>query len=553
MSNDKIKFRIAAYTDPAGKWNEDAPKKGNEDDLFVDADLSTEVQGQFMADEVISLSKAGCLLAVADGMGGMNAGEVASAIAIKTVKSAFCKDKITEEVLSSTHSRTRYLEKTVIEADAAIKKKSTKDKDCEGMGSTIILAWLYDNQLTVTWCGDSRAYIYRDGKGIRQVSKDHSYVQGLVDAGSITEEQAFDHPYGNIITKSLGDPDKKAAPDSMTVPIYKGDIILLCSDGLSGVLRDRKSYDSDGQLLPGETLEDIISSNRSSMTECRESLWQAAENAGWYDNVTAILCEIVDGEDNTGKQVTENDNRSIEKSFINVRLSKKSLKITVLVCIALLLCAMVFWTYSKFIAHPKLHNEHDVHLRDSLFHVSDSLGIIFIKDSLDKLDDINTEMLSKMAEELEIRKEQLAELNPLILKSDTFGLPGIARTLSSLIDSVKISKSPSFDLKEIKKSIDTAERLLMEIKTFLLKYKNLSHADKESILDFKNKVIQKEHITESDINDWNSLSQKKLNSMHRTSETDVSIHKKDISHDSQDNDTTSELTEFSDNTPNDIH
>ncbi len=291
----KIKIRLAAYTDPAGKWNESAPNKGNEDNLFVDADLSNDIQGQFLADEVQDLGEAGCLMVVADGMGGMNAGEVASAVAIETVKAGFEKSRLTASVLSSADSRARYMEGIVVDADAAIKKKSNSDKECEGMGSTLILAWLFGDTLTVTWCGDSRAYLFREPEGIRQISKDHSYVQGLVDEGKITEEEAFVHPYGNIVTRSLGDPSAKAKPDSVSLSVCRGDIILLCSDGLSGVLRDRKSYDRDGALLPGKNLEDIIRANRSSMTACRTALWEAAEAAEWYDNVTAILCEITEG------------------------------------------------------------------------------------------------------------------------------------------------------------------------------------------------------------------------------------------------------------------
>lgn len=329
MSEKRIKFRLAAYTDPAGKWNDEAPKKGNEDDLFVDADLSGDIQGRFVADEMLTLSDAGCLMAIADGMGGMNAGEVASEIAIETVRNAFSKANLTDEVMASGRSRTRYLEKIVVDADAAIKKRSSSDRECEGMGSTLILAWLYGNELAVTWCGDSRAYLYRESAGIRQISKDHSYVQGLVDAGNITETEAFDHPYGNIITRSLGDPGKKAEPDSVTVPVFKGDIILLCSDGLSGVLRDRQSYDSDGNLIPGENLEDLIGANRESMTGCREALWEAARRADWYDNVTAVLCEIVDGEENLACDevpVVRTDS-GMSGSFINIRIRKRTLKL----------------------------------------------------------------------------------------------------------------------------------------------------------------------------------------------------------------------------------
>ena len=291
----QLQFRLAARTDAAGKYNAEAPLEGNEDNMYVDSDLSNNAQGEFMADQVVDLSDKGCLMVVADGMGGMNAGEVASDIAIKTVTSYFSPERMAETSFRDSRARCKYLEQVVEAADEAIKNDARRDKDHEGMGSTIILAWLCDDEICLTWCGDSRAYLFRPGKGFWQVSKDHSYVQGLVDDGKITIDEAFDHPYGNIITRSLGDPEKRAKADSKVFPVFEGDIFMLCSDGLSGVLRDHKTYDPDGQRIDNENLEDIIDANRHSMTDCRDALFAAAERNDWYDNVTAIVCEIVSG------------------------------------------------------------------------------------------------------------------------------------------------------------------------------------------------------------------------------------------------------------------
>lgn len=290
----KIQFRLAARTDAAGKFNATAPLEGNEDNMFIDADLSNVEQGMFMADQIVDLTDKGCLMVVADGMGGMNAGEVASAIAIKTVMEYFDAEHMAAKSFRDSRSRMNYMEEVVVAADAAIKADSHTNKEHEGMGSTIIMAWLCDNEICLTWCGDSRAYLFRPGCGFWQVSKDHSYVQGLVDDGKITPDEAFDHPYGNIITRSLGDPEKKAKADSINFEVYKGDIFMLCSDGLSGVLRDHKTY-MDGQRIETENLEDIIAAHRTSMAECRDELFAAAERNDWYDNVTSILCEIVKG------------------------------------------------------------------------------------------------------------------------------------------------------------------------------------------------------------------------------------------------------------------
>lgn len=296
MKNENnIKFRLVAYTDAAGKFTPEAARGGNEDNFFVDDNLEADTSSQMKQDEVINLSSLGVLMVVADGMGGMNAGEIASQIAIDTVRDSFVKSKLSDAVISTSDSRSRYMEKVIKAADKAIKLDARNNPEHEGMGSTIIIGWLYGNELTISWCGDSRAYIFNDKYGIRLISRDHSYVQELVNKGVLTYVQTFDHPQNNIVTRSLGDPTKEAKPESKTIKVGKGDIILLCSDGLSGVLRDRKTYNDKGIPYPEQNLEDIIRLHSSSMKDCRLALWEAAEKGGWYDNVTAILCQIVEG------------------------------------------------------------------------------------------------------------------------------------------------------------------------------------------------------------------------------------------------------------------
>ncbi len=292
---NKISFRLVAYTDAAGKYSADSIRGGNEDNFFVDDDLTDNITNKVSQDDVIQLGNKGMIMAIADGMGGMNAGEVASQIAIDTVKGAFTTDHLKDTVVASADSRQKYLEQTIKTADRNIKSEARKDRSREGMGSTIIIAWLYDDELTISWCGDSRAYVFNDKSGIRLISQDHSYVQELVNKGLLKYAQTFDHPQNNIITRSLGDPAKDACPESKTLKVGKGDIILLCSDGLTGVLRDRKTYDDKGVLYPEKNIEDIIRNHTASMKECREALWKAAEQGGWYDNVTAILCQITEG------------------------------------------------------------------------------------------------------------------------------------------------------------------------------------------------------------------------------------------------------------------
>ena len=302
-----ISFRLVAFTDPAGKYDSKAYRNGNEDNFFVDDDLSDDKFNKVPQDQVLKLGEEGMLMCVADGMGGMNAGEIASQIAIDTVKEYFEKGKLSKAIWENPISRKEYLEKIIKTADKNIKDAAKKDPSKEGMGSTLILAWLFRDELTISWIGDSRAYIFNDRSGIRLISRDHSYVQELVNKGMLTYEQTFDHPQNNIVTRSLGDTNQAAKPESKTVKIGKGDIILLCSDGLSGVLRDRKGFYSDGSPYREENLEDIIREHKNSMKDCRETLWKAAEKGGWYDNVTAILCQIVEGPESpwTGKYIDD--------------------------------------------------------------------------------------------------------------------------------------------------------------------------------------------------------------------------------------------------------
>lgn len=310
MAKKKIIFRLTAFSAAAGKYNPEAPLDGNEDNFYVDDDLNDEVLGRFQTDVDVAMSDCGCLMVVADGMGGMNAGEVASELAIETVKDFFAPGKITPKMAESPIERRRYLELVIKEADRRIKTDAKENPAHEGMGSTIILAWIVGDKLTLSWCGDSRAYRYNPINGLEPLSRDHSYVQELVNQGALTYEDTFEHPQGNIVTRSLGDPNNSAKPETKQFDVYNEDIILLCSDGLSGVLRDRKTKDPNGNFYPGENIEDIIAAHTSSMTECRDALLAAAEKADWYDNVTVLLCQIESGAEEAPKKEFDSQDHS---------------------------------------------------------------------------------------------------------------------------------------------------------------------------------------------------------------------------------------------------
>lgn len=272
-----IKFRLAAKTDVG------LVRTNNEDNFQVAADLSSSTM-RWVNNEICSLGDKGALLVVADGMGGMNAGEVASALAIETIREYFSTDKLTPEITKNRFSIEKYMNEAIVEADALIKREAKTNPETKGMGTTIVIAWLLEGKLYVSWCGDSRAYIYNPVSGLHQITKDHSYVQSLVDKGTISREEAFDYPDSNIITRSLSDGSGKAKPESLLRPydLCDNDIILLCTDGLSGMIRDTE-------------MESVIRQNEHDMDVLTSKLIQSACDAEGSDNITICLCQILQG------------------------------------------------------------------------------------------------------------------------------------------------------------------------------------------------------------------------------------------------------------------
>ncbi len=293
--SEKLKLQLVAWSDAAGKADPSAPQFGNEDNFFVAEDIETKL-GTFTPDAKFLLGKAGTLLAVADGMGGQNAGEVASALAIDVLRQSFAPGNFDVTKVGDADYRRRVLEEVIVRADRSIKTNATTSEERSGMGSTIVMAWIVGDQMTITWCGDSRAYVFNPVCGLRLLSEDHSFVQDLVRKGEITYEETFDHPQGNIVTRSLGDPTSSVRGETRNFTLHNGDIVLLCSDGLSGVLRDRPTIDSSEKIIPGDTIEGLMSSSATaSLGEIRKQLWSAAEKAGWYDNVTVIMARVCAG------------------------------------------------------------------------------------------------------------------------------------------------------------------------------------------------------------------------------------------------------------------
>ena len=277
-------------------------RTNNEDNFITNIDLSRPdwLLPKDMS-EAVKLCDEGCAFVVADGMGGLNAGEVASAIAVEHVKQEFLDANLKKSVKSEKDVE-KFMREIVEKADAAIKKRVEEDPETKGMGTTLIFAWVIGRKAYLSWCGDSRGYLFNPASGLKRISKDHSYVQELVDAGKLDEDLAFDHPNSNIITRCLGDFKDRANPDFAVVSLKKGDRILLCSDGLCGLCRDEEII---------ATMNDFC----ENIEVCKKELINAALNAGGYDNVTIALLEVVEDNEeidvaNTCEIATKKNNRT---------------------------------------------------------------------------------------------------------------------------------------------------------------------------------------------------------------------------------------------------
>lgn len=290
-----VSFKLFAGTDVGLRDN-------NEDNFTVCPDL---MQNEWMmpADhqQVIPLGKCGCLMVVADGMGGQNAGEVASAIAIETVQNMFAPENLPDKVLSKPSTIKDYLKKVISKADSNVKEYSKEHPEAEGLGSTIVMAWAIGNKAYVAWLGDSRAYALVPNQGIKRLSKDHSYVQQLVDDGKLTDIEAMNHPNSNIITRSLGDTSQKAKADVEEYPLENSEIILLCSDGLCGVCTD-------------DEIAGVLAEEVNDLQVCKEQLTELALENGGSDNITIAMMQIVLEEEK--REVGEKERRKSSKSIL---------------------------------------------------------------------------------------------------------------------------------------------------------------------------------------------------------------------------------------------
>lgn len=267
-----MKISISALVD-IGKQ-----RTNNEDAFIFCPDLSHPNWDQVETSSYTPIGRLGSLIVVADGMGGPNAGEVASSIAIDAIRHSF-SDINLEEIIQKGDIK-GFLQEVIGNAHNAIIDRVQEEPDTIGMGTTLVLCWVFDSIAYIAWCGDSRCYVYNPEKGLTALTKDHSYVQTLIDRGEMSEKDAFYHPDNNIITKGLGDIDCDPTPDVVTYSIKHSDILLLCSDGLCGLCRKK-------------AIEKILDQHYDNITLSKEKLLNAALQAGGDDNICIALASIL--------------------------------------------------------------------------------------------------------------------------------------------------------------------------------------------------------------------------------------------------------------------
>ncbi|MCW2954799.1 MAG: protein serine/threonine phosphatase, partial [Conexibacter sp.] len=213
----------------------------------------------------------GHLFVVADGMGGAQAGEVASSIAAEAFAAGLPDDGSSEERLAAR----------VLEANARIHELSRADRERAGMGTTLTAVYLDGDELAIAHVGDSRAYLWRDGE-LTRLTRDHSLVDELVRRGKLTEEEAAEHPQRSIITRALG-PEPDVEVDTRTHRAQAGDVLLLCSDGLTSMVAEPRIAD--------------LLRDAGNLAAAGRALIEEANAAGGRDNITVLLFRLADGDE----------------------------------------------------------------------------------------------------------------------------------------------------------------------------------------------------------------------------------------------------------------
>jgi protein phosphatase len=269
-SAGEVRVKLFARTD-VGQVRE------HNEDNFIVADLTRRSRGLLEANRSTTIGNRGALFAVCDGMGGAAAGEIASQLAVDILFERMVEGE--DGVATRRDDLARRLVHAVEAAGLRIFQEAKVDRTRRGMGTTVTAAALVDDHLFLAQVGDSRGYILR-GDELVQVTRDQSLVNQLIEAGQLTEEEAETFEHNNIILQALGTADSVQV-DLTFVELRRGDHLLLCSDGLSGMVRF-------------EDIKEILKTSPEPIDVCK-SLTERANQAGGHDNITVIVVQF-DGE-----------------------------------------------------------------------------------------------------------------------------------------------------------------------------------------------------------------------------------------------------------------
>ena len=217
------------------------------------------------------------LFVLADGLGGYNAGEVASVMAISSVLERLASSIDTIDVDDGAFTPDEAIYDTVTDINANIYNAALNSTAFEGMATTLVIGWFLGGRLWVAHTGDSRLYRYRDSI-LEQITRDHSFSQELLDAGMVTEEEARSLPAKNLVTRALG-AGADIEPEIHNIDVLAGDIILLCSDGLT-------------EMVGSYEIEGLLSINEEDMHETARRLVDLANESGGRDNISVIVVRV---------------------------------------------------------------------------------------------------------------------------------------------------------------------------------------------------------------------------------------------------------------------
>jgi len=253
-------------------------------DKFANVELSDTGRVRDHNEDAIGCVQDIGLWVLADGMGGYNAGEVASGIAVKTVIDLVSEACLRED-RDAVETGTGYMRQTIVLRDAIhrankiINQTAQSQPQCEGMGTTLVACLFFDNRLSIAHVGDSRLYRMRDNR-FEQITMDHSLLQELVDRGFYSQEEASRSTNRNYVTRALG-VESGVEVEVQEIDVEKGDYILMCSDGLPDMVED-------------EDIHLTISTFNNNIDTIGQQLIKLANDNGGRDNVSVVLVNVLE-------------------------------------------------------------------------------------------------------------------------------------------------------------------------------------------------------------------------------------------------------------------